>query len=63
MSNALFISVPHSNFLTITILVRGNCSPSKCVACYLVAMAVTDVLVIVFEVIFKQIPHLYMGQF
>jgi len=52
-----------ANLLTIAILIRGNCGLSKCVTCYLVAMATADVLVIILEVIFKQIPHVYLGVF
>ncbi|XP_067832909.1 probable G-protein coupled receptor 139 [Heptranchias perlo] len=51
------------NLLTIVILSRGKCGLSKCVTHYLVAMAAADLLVVIFDLIFRQIPIVYRGQF
>ncbi|XP_067876898.1 probable G-protein coupled receptor 139 [Heterodontus francisci] len=47
------------NIVTIAILSRGKCGLSKCVTCYLVAMAVADLLVIIIDLILRQIPIVY----
>ncbi|XP_067854358.1 probable G-protein coupled receptor 139 [Heptranchias perlo] len=46
------IGVP-INLLAIVILSRGNCGLSKCVTCYLVAMAAADLLVVITDVILR----------
>ncbi|XP_067832978.1 probable G-protein coupled receptor 139 [Heptranchias perlo] len=51
------------NLLTIVILSRGKCGLSKCVTRYLVAMAAADLLVVIFDLILRQIPIAYQGQF
>ncbi|XP_067832914.1 probable G-protein coupled receptor 139 [Heptranchias perlo] len=51
------------NLLTIVILSRGKCGLSKCVTRYLVAMAAADLLVVIFDLILRQIPIVYRGQF
>ncbi|XP_078056916.1 putative G-protein coupled receptor 139 [Mustelus asterias] len=51
------------NLVTIAILSRGKCGLSKCVTHYLVAMAATDLLVIIFDLILRQIPIVYREQF
>ncbi|XP_059499059.1 probable G-protein coupled receptor 139 isoform X2 [Stegostoma tigrinum] len=51
------------NFVTILILSRGKCDLSKCVTLYLVAMAVADLLVIIFDLIFRHIPIVYREHF
>ncbi|XP_067833000.1 probable G-protein coupled receptor 139 [Heptranchias perlo] len=51
------------NLLTIVILSRGKCGLSKCVTRYLVAMAAADLLVVIFDLILRQIPIVYQGQF
>ncbi|XP_059497976.1 probable G-protein coupled receptor 139 [Stegostoma tigrinum] len=51
------------NFVTILILSRGKCDLSKCVTLYLVAMAVADLLVIIFDLIFRHIPIVYRDEF
>ncbi|XP_038641679.1 probable G-protein coupled receptor 139 [Scyliorhinus canicula] len=56
------VAVP-VNVLTIVILNRGKCGLSKCVTRYLVAMAAADLLVIVFDLIFRQIPVVYRIHF
>ncbi|XP_038644188.1 probable G-protein coupled receptor 139, partial [Scyliorhinus canicula] len=51
------------NLITIVILKRRNCGLSKCVTCYLVAMAVGDLLVVILDLIFRHIPIVFKGQF
>ncbi|XP_067832923.1 probable G-protein coupled receptor 139 [Heptranchias perlo] len=51
------------NLLTIVILSRGKCGLSKCVTRYLVAMAAADLLVVIFDLILRQIPIVNQGQF
>ncbi|XP_067881247.1 probable G-protein coupled receptor 139 [Heterodontus francisci] len=51
------------NLLTIGILSRGKCGLSKCVTRYLVAMSAADLLVIILDVILRQIPIVYREQF
>ncbi|GCC22905.1 probable G-protein coupled receptor 139 [Chiloscyllium punctatum] len=43
------------NFLTILVLSRGKCGLSKCVSCYLVGMAMADLLVIIIDVMLNKI--------
>ncbi|XP_067865177.1 probable G-protein coupled receptor 139 [Heterodontus francisci] len=52
------IGVP-ANLVTIIILSRGNCGLSKCITCYLVAMAVGDLMVLIFEVILYEVKDAY----
>ncbi|XP_038629957.1 probable G-protein coupled receptor 139 [Scyliorhinus canicula] len=47
--------------MTIVILSRGNCGLSKCITRYMVAMAVADLLVIIFDVIFYEINGMYFS--
>uniref|UniRef100_UPI00398EFD42 probable G-protein coupled receptor 139 n=1 Tax=Pristiophorus japonicus TaxID=55135 RepID=UPI00398EFD42 len=49
------VGVP-ANSMTIVILSRGKCGLSKCVTCYLVAMAAADLLVVITDLILRQIP-------
>ncbi|XP_067883120.1 probable G-protein coupled receptor 142 [Heterodontus francisci] len=51
------------NLVTIMILSRGKCGLSECVTRYLVAMAVADLLVVILDLILRQIPILYREQF
>ncbi|XP_067852743.1 probable G-protein coupled receptor 139 [Heptranchias perlo] len=51
------------NVLTIVILSRGKCGLSKCVTRYLIAMAAADLLVVIIDLILRQIPIVYIGQF
>ncbi|XP_059498668.1 probable G-protein coupled receptor 139 [Stegostoma tigrinum] len=51
------------NMIAIMILVRGKCGLSKCVTYYLVAMAAADLLVIIFDLILRQIPITYRDEF
>ncbi|XP_078271827.1 putative G-protein coupled receptor 139 [Rhinoraja longicauda] len=44
------------NLVTIVVLCRGKCGLSSCVTRYLVAMAAADLLVIIFDLILRQIP-------
>ncbi|XP_051882913.1 probable G-protein coupled receptor 139 [Pristis pectinata] len=48
--------------MAIAILSRGNCGLSKCITLYLVAMATSDLSVIVFEVILNRVSGLYWSQ-
>ncbi|XP_048381316.2 probable G-protein coupled receptor 139 [Stegostoma tigrinum] len=52
------IGVP-VNLLAIMILSRGNCGLSSCTTCYLVAMAASDLIVLISEVILRQINAYY----
>uniref|UniRef100_UPI00398F2BC4 probable G-protein coupled receptor 139 n=1 Tax=Pristiophorus japonicus TaxID=55135 RepID=UPI00398F2BC4 len=51
------------NILTIVILPRGKCGLSRCVTRYLVAMAVTDLLIIILVLILRHIRILYQKEF
>ncbi|XP_067834227.1 probable G-protein coupled receptor 139 [Heptranchias perlo] len=51
------------NLLTIMILSRGKCGLSKCVTRYLLAMAVGDLLVVITDLILRQIPIAYQVHF
>ncbi|XP_067833145.1 probable G-protein coupled receptor 139 [Heptranchias perlo] len=51
------------NLVTIVILSRGTCGLSKCVIRYLVAMAAADLLVVIIDLILRQIPIVYFEQF
>eukprot|EP00062_Callorhinchus_milii_P023777 gi/632983001/ref/XP_007908432.1/ PREDICTED: type-2 angiotensin II receptor-like [Callorhinchus milii] len=46
--------------VTIVVLTQEMCGLSKCVTRYLVAMAVADLLVMVFDVIFYETFHIYL---
>uniref|UniRef100_UPI00398F7973 probable G-protein coupled receptor 139 n=1 Tax=Pristiophorus japonicus TaxID=55135 RepID=UPI00398F7973 len=56
------VGVP-ANLVTIVILSRGKCGLSKCVTCYLVAMAAADLLVVILDLILRHIPIVYWLQF
>ncbi|XP_038638459.1 probable G-protein coupled receptor 139 [Scyliorhinus canicula] len=56
------VGVP-ANLLTIVTLKRRNCGLSKCVTCYLVAMAAADLLVIILDLILRHIPIIFDEQF
>ncbi|XP_062913402.1 probable G-protein coupled receptor 139 [Mobula hypostoma] len=47
------------NLVAIVILCRGKCGLSKCITRYLVAMAMADLMVVIVEVILKQINNIY----
>ncbi|XP_067875337.1 probable G-protein coupled receptor 139 [Heterodontus francisci] len=51
------------NLVMIVSLSRGKCGLSKCVTRYLVAMAAADLLVIIFDLILRQIPISYRRMF
>ncbi|XP_043539091.1 probable G-protein coupled receptor 139 [Chiloscyllium plagiosum] len=53
------IGIP-ANFVTIIILCRGNCGLSNSVTLYLVAMALSDLLVLAFCVIFGQLAYYHV---
>ncbi|XP_069771624.1 probable G-protein coupled receptor 139 [Narcine bancroftii] len=48
------------NLVAIFILRRGKCGLSKCIIRYLVAMAVADLMVVIFEEILKRINNIYL---
>ncbi|XP_059836350.1 probable G-protein coupled receptor 139 [Hypanus sabinus] len=45
--------------MAIIVLSRGKCGLSKCITCYLLAMAAADTLVVIFAVIFNRIIGIY----
>ncbi|XP_048474483.1 probable G-protein coupled receptor 139 [Rhincodon typus] len=49
-----------ANLVTILILSSGNCGLSKCISVYMVAMAITDLLVIIINVI---VYHIFIYHF
>ncbi|XP_067883193.1 probable G-protein coupled receptor 139 [Heterodontus francisci] len=51
------------NLVTISILSRKKCGLSKCVTFYLVAMAAADLLVVIFDLILRHIPIVYLKHF
>ncbi|XP_067835415.1 probable G-protein coupled receptor 139 [Heptranchias perlo] len=51
------------NLLTIVVLSSGKCGLSKCVTRYLVSMAAADLLVVIFDLILRQIPIVYRSHF
>ncbi|XP_067837858.1 probable G-protein coupled receptor 139 [Heptranchias perlo] len=56
------VAVP-VNAMTIIVLSRGKCGLAKCVTRYLVAMAAADLLVVITDLILRQIPITYRSQF
>ncbi|XP_069771633.1 probable G-protein coupled receptor 139 [Narcine bancroftii] len=51
------------NLVTILILSREKCGLSKCVTFYLVAMATSDLLIIIIDLVLRHIPIIYQLQF
>ncbi|XP_048380230.2 probable G-protein coupled receptor 139 [Stegostoma tigrinum] len=51
------------NLVTIVILSRRRCGLSKCVTSYLLAMAMADLLVVIVDLILRQIPIVYREEF
>ncbi|XP_078057655.1 putative G-protein coupled receptor 139 [Mustelus asterias] len=51
------------NVVTIAILSRGKCGLSRCVTHYLIGMALADLLVVIIDLILRQIPIAYREQF
>ncbi|XP_067837074.1 probable G-protein coupled receptor 139 [Heptranchias perlo] len=49
------------NLVAIVILSRGKCGLSKCITCYLVGMAVADLLVVITDVILRRIVGIYIA--
>ncbi|XP_067831295.1 probable G-protein coupled receptor 139 [Heptranchias perlo] len=52
------VGIP-GNIMAIVILSRGKCGLSKCITCYLVAMAVADLLVVLTSVLLNRIIAVY----
>ncbi|XP_060684544.1 probable G-protein coupled receptor 139 [Hemiscyllium ocellatum] len=48
-----------ANLVAVIILCRGQCGLSRCITCYLVAIAVSDFFVMIFAVILNRIIRLY----
>ncbi|XP_062913400.1 probable G-protein coupled receptor 139 [Mobula hypostoma] len=48
------------NLVAIIVLLWVNCGLSKCITRYLVAMAVADLMVVIFEVVLKRINSMYL---
>lgn len=55
----MFACVSTGNLVTIAILCRGKCGLSKCITKYLVAMAVTDLLVLILAVLVNRMGTIY----
>ncbi|XP_059509239.1 probable G-protein coupled receptor 139 [Stegostoma tigrinum] len=55
------IAVP-TNVVTIVILSQEKCGLSRCVYHYLVAMAIADLMVIIFDLILRHIPFVYLEE-
>ncbi|XP_059509230.1 probable G-protein coupled receptor 139 [Stegostoma tigrinum] len=55
------VAVP-ANIVTIVILSQEKCGLSRCVSHYLVAMAIADLLVIIFDLILRHIPFVYLEE-
>ncbi|XP_048472408.1 probable G-protein coupled receptor 139 [Rhincodon typus] len=54
------VGVP-ANLVTILILLRGRCGLTKCITHYLLAMAIADLMVLIFEVILYEINDAYFS--
>eukprot|EP00061_Rhincodon_typus_P008110 g30442.t1 len=59
----IFVLFFQVNVIAIVVLVRGKCGLSKCVTHYLVAIAGADLLVIIFDLILRQVPITYREEF
>ncbi|XP_048409394.1 probable G-protein coupled receptor 139 [Stegostoma tigrinum] len=55
------VAVP-ANVVTIVILSQKTCGLSRCVSHYLVAMAIADLLVIIFDLILRHIPFVCLEE-
>ncbi|XP_048379899.2 probable G-protein coupled receptor 139 [Stegostoma tigrinum] len=51
------------NIVTIVILSQGKCGLSRWVTCYLVAMSVADLLVIILDLMLRHVPIVFKRQF
>ncbi|XP_059509264.1 uncharacterized protein LOC132210831 [Stegostoma tigrinum] len=58
----LAIAAVPANIVTIVILSQEKCGLSRCVSHYLVDMATADLLVIIFDLILRHIPFVYLEQ-
>ncbi|XP_078069635.1 putative G-protein coupled receptor 139 [Mustelus asterias] len=57
----LKLNTDHVNLLAIFILTRGKCGLSTCTTRYLVAMAMSDLMVIITQVILWRLSYYYFG--
>ncbi|XP_041066874.1 probable G-protein coupled receptor 139 [Carcharodon carcharias] len=51
------------NLVTTAVLRFKNCGLTKCITCYLMAMALADLLVVILDLILRHIPILFREQF
>ncbi|XP_059509266.1 uncharacterized protein LOC132210833 [Stegostoma tigrinum] len=58
----LAIAAVPANVITIVILSQEKCGLSRCVSHYLVAMAIADLLVTIFDLILRHIPFVYLEE-
>ncbi|XP_059805687.1 probable G-protein coupled receptor 139 [Hypanus sabinus] len=63
LDEKLLARVIHLNVLTIVILSRGKCGLSKGVTRYLMAMTTADLLVVISDLVLRQIPIVYWETF
>ncbi|XP_078056918.1 putative G-protein coupled receptor 139 [Mustelus asterias] len=63
VNNSIIVLLSPVNIVTILILSRGKCGLSKCVTYYLVAMAMADLLIVIVDLLLRQIPIVYREQF
>ncbi|XP_059805690.1 probable G-protein coupled receptor 139 [Hypanus sabinus] len=59
----MFLSNPTVNVLTIVVLSRRKCGLSKGITRYLMAMAEVDLLVVILDLVLRQIPIVYWKAF
>ncbi|XP_059805692.1 probable G-protein coupled receptor 139 [Hypanus sabinus] len=59
----MFPSIPTVNVLTIVVLSRRKCGLSKGITRYLLAMAAADLLVVILDLVLRQIPIVYWEAF
>uniref|UniRef100_A0A4W3GUW7 G-protein coupled receptors family 1 profile domain-containing protein n=1 Tax=Callorhinchus milii TaxID=7868 RepID=A0A4W3GUW7_CALMI len=57
--NSIYFLSTAVNVVAIVILSREKCGLSRCITLYLVAMAMGDLMVVIFDVIFYRIGYLY----
>ncbi|XP_069752331.1 probable G-protein coupled receptor 139 [Narcine bancroftii] len=51
-----------ANLLVIVVLNRRKCGLSRCVTCYMVAMAVADLLVVIFDLLLMHVPIVFASE-
>ncbi|XP_072356619.1 probable G-protein coupled receptor 139 [Scyliorhinus torazame] len=58
----VFIGLP-VNVMTLVILSRGKCGLSRCVTHYLMLMSVTDLLIVILDLIMRRLPVIFSSLF